>query len=63
MRLYAEKLNALSPLSVLSRGYAIPENEKGVIRSVDEAEFGDKIKLRLKDGTLVGKIEEIKRGF
>ena len=58
-----EKLNALSPLAVLSRGYAIPETEKGVIRSVDGVSEGDSIRLRLKDGALTGKIEKIERGF
>lgn len=62
-KIYAEKLNALSPLAVLSRGYAIPETEKGIIRSVDGIKEGDSIKLRLKDGTLTGKVEKIKRGF
>ena len=63
VRLYAEKLNAMSPLSVLARGYAIPETEIGVVRSVDEIKCGDTLNLRLKDGTLKAKIEEIKRGF
>ena len=63
LKICAEKLNALSPLSVLSRGYAIPETEKGVIRSVDDVKCGENLSLHLKDGTLTGKIEKIKRGF
>ncbi len=63
LKLFAEKLNALSPLSVLARGYAIPENESGIIRSVCELERGDNFKLRLKDGSLVGKVEKIERGL
>lgn len=62
-KILLEKLNALSPLAVLSRGYAIPETEKGVIRSVDGVSEGDSIRLRLKDGALSGKIEKIERGF
>lgn len=62
-KILLEKLNALSPLAVLSRGYAIPETEKGVIRSVDGVSEGDSIRLRLKDGALTGKIEKIERGF
>ena len=62
-KILLEKLNALSPLAVLSRGYAIPETENGVIRSVDGVSEGDSIRLRLKDGALTGKIEKIERGF
>ncbi len=62
-KIYAEKLNALSPLATLSRGYAIPETESGVIRSVSDVKLGDSFKLCLKDGALTGKIEKIKRGF
>ena len=45
------KLNALSPLSVLSRGYAIAYNSsKDIIKSVDQADRN--IILKLKDGKL-----------
>ncbi len=45
------KLNALSPLRTLSRGYAIPLKEDGsVIRSVNEMESGDEFNLCLCDG-------------
>ncbi len=63
LKIYAEKLSALSPLAILSRGYAIPENENGIIRSVNDVNDGEIFKLRLKDGALTGKIEKIKRGF
>lgn len=47
----AARLNALSPLQTLSRGYAIPTKEDGtVIRSVKEMASGDEFTLRLKDG-------------
>ena len=58
-----EKLNAMNPLSVLAPGYAIPENARGVIRSVDDVKCGDALSMRLNDGVITGKIEEIKRGF
>lgn len=45
------KLNALSPLNTLSRGYAIPVKADGtVIRSVGDTEKGDEFTLKLKDG-------------
>ncbi len=46
------KLDALSPLKVLTRGYAIAEADGKAIKSVNELEIGDKFKLRLSDGTV-----------
>lgn len=46
------KLDALSPLQTLSRGYSIPTTEDGtVIRSVEEMKKGMEFTLRLKDGS------------
>jgi len=45
-------LDALSPLKVLSRGYAIAQGPKGVVRSRTELAKGDKVDLRLADGTV-----------
>lgn len=48
----AAKLDALSPLQTLSRGYSIPTKENGsVIRSVKDMKDGDEFTLRLKDGS------------
>ena len=48
---HADKLDALSPLQTLSRGYSIPTKEDGsVIRSADEMQSGMEFTLRLKDG-------------
>ena len=47
----AAKLEALSPLQTLSRGYSIPTKEDGtVIRSAKEMKSGDEFVLRMKDG-------------
>ena len=55
---YAASLDALSPLKVLARGYAVPEKpEGGVLRSVDEAEAGSRIDLTLSDGRLLCRVE------
>ena len=38
------KLDAMSPLKVLSRGYAMAQNQNGeVVRSVYQAELGERI--------------------
>lgn len=47
------KLDAMSPLKVLSRGYSMAQTEKGaVIRSVSQAELGERITVLLSDGKL-----------
>ena len=44
-------LDAMSPLKVLARGYALIRSEEGaVIRSVDQIALGQRLHLRLKDG-------------
>ncbi|MBO7253115.1 MAG: exodeoxyribonuclease VII large subunit [Oscillospiraceae bacterium] len=47
------KLDAMSPLKVLTRGYAMTQNENGeVVRSVSQVELGERINISLADGTL-----------
>jgi len=49
----AAKLDAMSPLKVLARGYAIAENESGrVIRSKNDVKSGDKIRIRVQKDTI-----------
>lgn len=48
----AASLDALSPLKVLSRGYAIPRGPKGVVKSVKDVTSGDELDLTLSDGSL-----------
>jgi len=50
------KLDALSPLKVLGRGYAIVRREKRIIRSVQETAPGDAIEITLQDGVLKGTV-------
>ena len=46
------KIDAMSPLKVLSRGYAIPvENDGTVIRSVAQMESGREFTLKMTDGS------------
>jgi len=56
----AGKLSALSPLSVLSRGYAIAlHGETGqALRSESEVEDGDAIELRLHEGRVRARVEK-----
>ena len=55
------KLDAMSPLKVLTRGYAVAENSDGeILRSVKQAEAGETITVSLSDGSLTAKVTEVK---
>lgn len=49
----AQKLETLSPLKVMMRGYGLVYNEdKKVLKSVKEVGLGDAVQIRLQDGVL-----------
>lgn len=53
----AAKLDAMSPLKVLSRGYAMAQDEAGnVLRGAAEAQIGGAISLRFYDGTVTATV-------
>ena len=55
----ASALDAMSPLKVLSRGYAVAVRENGeVVRSARSLETGETIRLRLADGAAHCKVEK-----
>lgn len=48
----AASLDALSPLRVLGRGYAIARGERGIVTSVKEVRSGEALTLRVSDGDI-----------
>lgn len=55
------KLDAMSPLKVLTRGYAMAQKEDGqVIRSVHQIAPEDKFKVRLNDGIIDASVIQVK---
>ncbi len=54
----ASKLDALSPLKVLARGYSIAEIDNKPITSINDADKGDKLTLKLNDGKLVCTVDD-----
>ncbi len=53
------KLDAMSPLKVLTRGYALVRREDGmVLKSVRQVEPGERIKVSLSDGSLTAAVTE-----
>ena len=58
----ASKLEALSPLAVLSRGYsAVFNKENSLVRSVDEVKLGDTLSISLCDGDIDASVISIKK--
>lgn len=54
------RLEALNPLSVLARGYGVATKEDGyAIRSVSEVTEGDKILVRVKDGSIDATVNSV----
>ena len=56
----AAMLDALSPLAVIGRGYTITEKDGTVLTDVSNANVGDSIVTKFKNGTLVSEITEVK---
>ncbi|MFN2745394.1 MULTISPECIES: exodeoxyribonuclease VII large subunit [Bacillus] len=55
------KLNALSPLEVMERGYSLTYKENELIKSIEQVEEKDEILVKLNDGTLACEVRQ-KRG-
>ncbi|GIP15252.1 exodeoxyribonuclease 7 large subunit [Paenibacillus montaniterrae] len=56
-----KQLDALSPLKVMARGYSLTYTGDGqLLKKVDQAEIGDTVEVKVSDGSLVCKVEEIK---
>ena len=63
LALLSAKLNAISPLGTLARGYAIVRNaEDTAVKSVSDVKKGDILKLSLSDGDVSAEVKEIKKG-
>lgn len=57
----AAKLDALSPLKVLGRGYAMTTKKERVVRSVEQLTVGDTVTVSLSDGTAQCRVENLQR--
>ena len=55
------KLDAMSPLKVLTRGYAMVQTADGtVVRSVSQVRDGDQIDISIRDGKLSATVLDVK---
>ncbi len=57
------KLDALSPLKVMERGFSLVRNREGkAVRSIRQLGVNDRLELRLKDGAAFCRVETITEG-
>ncbi len=62
LALSIERLKRLSPLDKLESGYSYVENQKGEnIRSVRRARVGDILRIRMKDGSILTRVEQVRQ--
>ena len=55
---YAARLDALSPLKVLGRGYAVARDENGtILKRIDQLPPGKEFQLRVTDGEVHGRVQ------
>ncbi len=59
LRGVAARLDALSPLTTLARGYAIPTSEGRLLRSTADFEVGQSVSLRVRDGRVGCLVQDI----
>lgn len=57
LEMLTARLEALSPLSVLQRGYSISFFRNRIIRSISEVSIGDIIEVRLKNGIIISEVK------
>lgn len=62
-KIFADKsaLKSLSPLSTLSRGYALVKRRGEVLSGVKNLKQGDEVRIVMQDGEIKLKVEEVKR--
>lgn len=55
------KLDALSPLKVMTRGYSVAQGKDGILKSVNNTKKGEQITVKLTDGNLECIVENINK--
>lgn len=62
LKVLIEKINALSPLERISKGYAYVSGTEGPVYSVDNINIGDEVSLIIKDGKILTKVIDKEKG-
>ena len=53
------KIDSLSPLKILTRGYVVAEKEGNIVKSVDDIKLNDDINVTFSDGKVKANVKEI----
>ena len=61
LALAAAKLDSISPLAVLGRGYSVTQKDYAVIRSTQQVSWGDELVTTVEDGTITSVVQEVER--
>ncbi len=62
LRIEMASLDALSPLAVIGRGYALAQNESGaLVTSIEQINEGENVQITLADGKLKARVTEAKK--
>jgi exodeoxyribonuclease VII large subunit len=60
LEIYAEKLEGLSPLKKLSKGYALVVNSNDeVMNRLERAKVGERLQISVTDGDVIARVEEL----
>lgn len=57
--LIINKLELLNPLNILSKGYSVVKQDNKIIKDSNKVKIGDKLNIRLSQGEIIAKVEEI----
>ena len=54
-----ESLDLLSPLKVMTRGYAYVSTDQKIIKSINDVAVGESVNIHLKDGNVTAEVKEV----
>lgn len=55
-----ESLDLLSPLKVMTRGYAYVSTDQTIIKSINDVTVGESVSIHLSDGKITAEVKEVK---
>ena len=53
------RTHSLSPLAVLSRGYAVVSKDGKALKNTEGVSVGDEVELRLQNGKLIAEVTQV----
>ena len=58
-RVNISKLDALSPLKIMSRGYSLVTKDENIIKDISDISIDDTLNIKIKDGNIDAKVIKI----